>query len=136
LRKRLLSFAMVLGICFLLLVSLVISAGLSWMHHYADAHMRQLAALWLVLNNVASFLVVTVLFGLIYKVLPDVAIGWRHVATGAALAAGLFTVGRFAIGEYLGKAAIGARYGAAGSLVVVLVWVYYSAQILYLGAEF
>jgi len=136
LRKRFLSFAMVLGICFLLLVSLVVSAALSALRHYADREVQGLAATWSVLNTIASVAVSTLFFAMVYKVLPDVTIRWRDVWIGALLTAGLFTLGRFLIGEYLGQSSIGDRYGATGSLVVVLVWVYFSAQILYLGAEF
>jgi membrane protein len=136
LRKRLLSFAMVVGICFLLLVSLLASAALSSLRHFADDRVQGLAIVWAALNPFASVAVSTLVFAMIYKVLPDVTVRWRDVAIGAAITAVLFTLGRFGIGEYLGKSSIGARYGATGSLVVVLVWVYFSAQILYLGAEF
>lgn len=134
--KRLLSFAMVLGICFLLMVSLVMAAVLATARTYANEWVQELATLWTVMHDVVSFGVITLLFAMIYKVLPDVTLRWRDVWVGAALTAGLFTLGRYLIGEFLGKLAVGARYGATGSLVVVLVWVYYSAQILYLGAEF
>ncbi len=136
LRKRLLSFAMVLGICFLLLVSLVISAALSALRHYADRQFQGLSAAWTVLSAVAWVGASALVFALIYKILPDVTVRWRDVWIGALITAGLFTLGRYAIGEYLGKSSIGDRYGATGSLVVILVWVYFSAQILYLGAEF
>ncbi|HEY8747248.1 MAG TPA: YihY/virulence factor BrkB family protein [Tepidisphaeraceae bacterium] len=136
LRKRFLSFAMVLGICFLLLVSLVVSAVLSSLRHYADQEVQGLATTWRVLSAIASVGVSALFFAMIYKILPDVTIRWRDVWIGALITAGLFTLGRFLIGEYLGKSSIGDRYGATGSLVVVLVWVYFSAQILYLGAEF
>jgi membrane protein len=136
LRKRFLSFAMVLGICFLLLVSLVASAALSAVRHYADQEVNGLATAWAFLNTVASVGMSTVVFAMIYKILPDVTIRWRDVWIGALMTACLFTLGRFLIGEYLGRSSIGDRYGATGSLVVILVWVYFSAQILYLGAEF
>lgn len=136
LRKRLLSFAMVLGICFLLLVSLVISAAVGALRHYADRQVHGLATVWTVLSVIAFVIVTTLVFALIYKILPDVTVRWRDVWIGALITAALFTLGRYAIGEYLGKSSIGDRYGATGSLVVILVWVYFSAQILYLGAEF
>jgi membrane protein len=136
LRKRFLSFAMVLGICFLLLVSLVATAALAALRHYADQEVQGLAFVWTVLNLIASVGGSTVVFAMIYKILPDVTIRWRDVWMGALITAGLFTLGRHLIGEYLGKSSIGDRYGATGSLVVILVWVYFSAQILYLGAEF
>jgi membrane protein len=89
-----------------------------------------------VVNFAVSFGVVTVLFALIFKILPDAKIAWRDVWLGAAVSALLFTIGKFLIGLYLGKASVGSAYGAAGSLVVFIVWVYYSAQIFFLGAQF
>jgi membrane protein len=89
-----------------------------------------------VANQIVSFSVVTVLFAMIFKILPDIEVRWRDVWIGAVATALLFTVGKFGLGLYLGRTAVGSAYGAAGSLVVVLVWAYYSAQILYLGAEF
>ncbi|HZL34103.1 MAG TPA: YihY/virulence factor BrkB family protein [Tepidisphaeraceae bacterium] len=136
LRKRFLSFAMVLGICFLLLVSLIISAGLASLRDYAQGDLKQTALAWTIAQEVVSLTVITVLFAMIYKILPDVTVPWKDVWMGAAIAAGLFSLGRFAIGTYLGRSLLVRSYGAAGSLVALLVWVYYSAQILYLGAEF
>lgn len=136
LRKRLLSFAMVLGICFLLLVSLVISAALASLRNYANHELQGLAMVWTVSSTIASVGASTVVFAMIYKILPDVTVRWRDVWIGALITAALFTLGRYGIGEYLGRSSIGDRYGATGSLVVILVWVYFSAQILYLGAEF
>src|SRR5437868_8237507 len=130
LRKRFLSFAMVLGICFLLLVSLIISAGLAALRAYAGSEFQGMALVWTVAHDVVSFAVVMLLFATIYKVLPDVTIRWRDVWVGAALTAVLFSLGRFLIGNYIGRASVGRYYGAAGSLVALLVWVYYSAQIL------
>lgn len=140
-RQRLLSFAMVMGICFLLLVSLLLTAGLEALHEYAnrvygDRDAAEMSAGWQALNQAVSFLVVGVLFAMMYKVLPDATVAWRDVWIGAALASALFAVGRFAIGKYLGQAGIGQRYGAGGSLVALLIWVYYSSQILIFGAEF
>lgn len=134
-RTRLLSFAMVAVIGFLLLVSLILSAGLAALGNiFAEAQVW--APLWQGINAILSFGVVTLLFGLIYKVLPDVKIAWRDVSVGALITALLFTIGKGLIGLYLGNSSVGSAYGAAGSLAVVLIWVYYSAQILFFGAEF
>lgn len=130
-RIRLLSFAMVAAIGFLLLVSLMISAGLAALGSLlGDGH------LWQIVNTVLSLGVTTLLFALIYKVLPDVEITWRDVGVGAVITSLLFSFGKFLIGLYLGNSSIGSAYGAAGSLAIVLIWVYYSAQILFFGAEF
>lgn len=134
-KNRLLSFAMVLGIGFLLLVTLVVSAALSSLAKYFSELVPGMGALMLLLNGLVSFLVITALFAMIYKVLPDVKIGWREVWLGAAVTALLFTLGKFALGLYLGRSSTVSAYGAAGSLVLVLLWVYYSAQILFFGAE-
>ncbi len=135
-KARFFSFAMVLGVAFLLLVSLVLSAALSAVGKFLSDTLPGGAVLWFGINIVISMGVVTLLFALIFKVVPDVKIGWRDVWYGAAFTALLFTVGKALIGIYLGRASIGSPYGAAGSLVVLVVWVYYSAQILFLGAEF
>lgn len=133
-RKRLLSFAMVLGIGFLLLVSLVISAGLAAV---GDRFASFMSPLWLeLINFLLSFGITMLLFAMIYRILPDIHIRWRDVWIGAAMTALLFYFGKALIGLYLGQSAVGSTYGAAGSLVVVLVWIYYSAQILFLGAEY
>jgi membrane protein len=134
LRTRLLSFGMVLGIAFLLMVSLVMSAALSalgkfWMFPGWEALSHALDVL-------ASFGIVTLLFAMIYKFIPRVHVAWRDVWVGAAVTAVLFAVGKFLIGLYIGKSAVASTFGAAGSLVVLMVWVYYSAQIFLLGAEF
>jgi membrane protein len=137
LRQRFLSFAMVIGIGFLLLVSLVISATLSSLRVYAEEHVRIAAGVWTAAHGIVSFGVITVLFALVFKVLPDVKIRLRDVWLGAALTSALFTAGRYLIGKYIGRAALWQSYGqGARSLVALLVWVYYSAQILYFGAEF
>jgi len=135
-RTRFLSFGMVLVIGFLLLVSLVISALLAGISTYMSGLVPNLAPLWAIVNFVISFGIITCLFALIYRVLPDVHIAWSNVWVGAAFTALLFTIGRSLIGLYLGSAAVGSAYGAAGSLVIILVWVFYSAQILLFGAEF
>ena len=128
--------SMVLGIGFLLLVSLVLSAGLAALGRFFSGLFPGASVLWEIVNFVISFGVVTGLFAAIYKLLPDVEIRWSDVWLGAAVTALLFTIGKLLIGLYLGNASIGSAYGAAGSLLVVLVWVYYSAQIVFFGAEF
>jgi membrane protein len=139
LRTRLLSFAMVVSIGFILLVSLVVSAALSALSAYLDRLWPGpplVGYLLQALNLIVSFGITTLLFALIYRVLPDARIAWRDVWLGAAFTALLFTVGKFLIGLYLGRSTIGSTYGAAGSLIVLLLWIYYSAQILFFGAEF
>ena len=133
LRARLLSFGMVVTIGFLLLVSLAVSATISYMgsHFFADA-----AALMRVLEFLGSMIVTTILFAAIYKVLPSERIAWRDVWVGAAVTALLFWIGKFLIGLYIGHSAVASSFGAAGTVVVTIVWVYYSAQIFFLGAEF
>lgn len=133
-RQETLTFGMVLGIGFLLLVSLVVSALLTALGKFFES--RVPVTLWHFFNIVVSLVVVTVLFALIYRVVPSTRIEWRDVWVGAFVTAVLFTTGKSLIGLYLGKASVGSAYGAAGSLVAVLVWVYYSAQIFLLGAEF
>jgi len=133
LRHRFFSFAMVLGIVFLLLVSLVVSAALAALGKFGSGSIP--TPLLHLVDLVVSVAVVTVLFAMIFKILPDVRIAWRDVWVGAFATSLLFTLGKFVIGLYLGKSSVGSAFGAAGSLVVVLVWIYYSAQILFLGAE-
>ena len=135
-RERLLSFGMILTIGFLLLVSLVLSAALAALGKWWNPSFRGWEAMLHVANFVLGFLVITVLFALIYKILPRVRIAWRDVWIGAAVTSVLFAIGKFAIGLYLGKSGIASGFGAAGSIVLLLVWVYYSAQIFLLGAEF
>ena len=136
LKERFWSFAMVVGIGFVLLVSLVLSAWLAAVGTYVGSLFPAPAAGLEALNFVISFVVITGSFALIFKLLPDVRIAWRDVWLGAAVTSLFFTVGKFLIGLYLGKSAVASAYGAAGSLVIIVVWVYYSAQILLLGAEF
>jgi membrane protein len=133
---RTLSFAMVLGIGFLLLVSLAINAALSALGDSYNAFFQTPEWALQFVDFTVTYLVITVLFALLYKLMPDLDIAWRDVALGAALTALLFTLGKTLIGIYLGKAGIASTYGAAGSLVVVVIWVYYSAQIFFFGAEF
>ncbi len=136
LRDRFFSFTLVLGVGFLLLVSLVLSAMLAVMGAFLSSHLPGGEALWQVVNFGISIAVMTVLFALIFKVVPDVKIEWRDVWIGALATAALFTLGKFAIGLYLGRSSVGSPFGAAGSVVVLVVWVYYSTQILFFGAEF
>jgi len=136
LQKRLLSFSVVLGIGFLLLVSLIVSAALSALSNYASDVLLGVGFLWSLLNWVLSLGVITLLFAMMYKFLPDVKISWSDVWIGAIITAILFTIGKSLIGMYLGRGSFASTYGAAGSLVIFLAWVYYSAQILFIGAEF
>lgn len=130
------SFGLVLSIGFLLLVSLVVSAGLAataaWMAHRLPVS----PWFWTGVNIVTSLAVITVLFALLFKFLPDVELAWRDVWSGAVITSVLFSIGKFAIGLYIARSATASSYGAAGSMLVLLLWVYYSAQILLLGAEF
>ena len=135
-KNRLLSFAMIVCIGFLLLVSLILSAAVSAVSKYFSVLVPGLDVLWAIVNFVVSLGVIAVLFAMIFKVLPDVKIAWRDVWVGAALTALLFTVGKFLLGLYLGQNSAVSAYGAAGSIVLILLWVYYSAQILFFGAEF
>ena len=128
LRARLLSVGTLLSVLFLLLVSLIITAGI------AIALGRE-GPLWNVLNLAVSFLVYVTLFALIFKLLPDAVMRWRDVWFGAAITAALFAIGKDVIGLYLGHSAVASSYGAAGSLVALIVWVYYSAIIVFMGAE-
>jgi len=135
-RKRFLSFSMVLVIAFLLLVSLVISTILVILGTYLRTLVPGFTYLWQILNFLVSFSIITLLFAMIYKILPDAKVAWKDVWMGAAIAAVLFEIGKFLLGFYLGKTGLSSAYGAAGSLVSILTWVFYSAQILFLGAEF
>jgi membrane protein len=136
LRTRVLSFGMILAIGFLLLISLVVSAGISALGSWWAPVFGGWEIVLNVVNFVISLAVVTALFALIYKFLPRAKIGWHDVWIGAGATALLFTLGKFLIGLYIGKSSVASGFGAAGSLVIVLVWVYYSAQIFLLGAEF
>ena len=135
-KDRFLSFTMVLGISFLLLVSLVISAALSFVNAYFSDLLGGFGFLAQVVNFVISIGVVTVIFAMLFRYLPDIDIPWGDVWIGALVTAVLFTIGRQLISLYLAQSAPASTYGAAGSLVILLLWVYYSAQILFLGAEF
>jgi membrane protein len=135
-RDRFVSVGALLGTGFLLLVSLVLSAAVSAVGKWFGGWLPAPEVLLQGLELVISLAVITGLFALIFKVLPDAKVGWGDVWVGAFLTALLFTIGKFAIGLYLGKSDVGSAYGAAGSLVILLVWVYYSSQILLFGAEF
>jgi membrane protein len=135
-RERLFSFALVLAVGFLLVVSLAVSAWLSALGAFSESlHIANELLLHLA-NFVTSFVVITLLFAAIYKFVPDARIEWRDVAWGGAVTSALFTIGKLALGLYLGIATFASAYGAAASVVVLIVWVYYSAQIFFLGAEF
>ena len=135
-RARLLSLGMVLGVGFLLMVSLVASAALAALGKWWGPWFGGLVVLANVLNAALSFTLVTAMFAMIYKGMPRVRVAWRDVWIGAALTALLFTVGKSLIGIYIGRSGVATPFGAAASLVVLLIWVYYSAQIFLLGAEF
>jgi membrane protein len=136
LRRRFLSLGLILAIGFLLLVSLVVSAAMAALSRWWAPIFGGLGWLLEAFNLVLSLALVTVLFAMIYKILPRVRIGWKDVWIGAGVTALLFTVGKLLIGLYLGRSAVTSGFGAAGSVVVLLMWVYYSAQIFLLGAEF
>jgi membrane protein len=135
-KKRFVSFGMVLGIGFLLLVSLVISAALAVLGNFLVGLLPAYEIIMQVVSFVISFAVVTLLFALLFKFLPDAKVAWGDVWLGAVVTALLFTIGKELIGIYLGRSAVASTYGAAGSLVVLLLWIYYSGQILFFGAEF
>lgn len=136
LRVRVLSFGMVLVLAFLLLVSLVISAGLALLERYWGGLWKDAAFILQPASNLFSFIVIACLFAVIYKTLPQVKLSWRDVSIGALGTAALFIFGKYLIGIYLGNSGVASSYGAAGSLVALLLWVYYSAQIFFLGASF
>jgi membrane protein len=136
LRVRVRSFGIVLGVGFLLLVSMVVSALISGLQTFMPERLEAIPVIWQTLNVLISFVIIALLFAMIYKYLPDVKISWRHVMLGSAITSILFSLGKSLIGVYLGQVAVGSAYGAAGSFVVLLIWIYYSAMIFFLGAEF
>jgi membrane protein len=136
LRVRLLSFGMVLGVGFLLLVSLIVSAALAAFDGWLETRIAALHIVLPLLDLGVSFTMAVLLFAMIYKYVPRESIAWRDVWTGAAVTAFLFSIGKSLIGLYLGRSPFNSAYGAAGSLIVLLLWIYYSAQIFLLGAEF
>jgi membrane protein len=136
LRSRFLSFAMIAGVCFLLLVSLAVEAMLKAFSQYVQSVLPGGIAVALTVYLIFDFAVVVLLFAMIFKFLPDVEIQWRDVWIGAVMTAILFGLGKWLLGFYLGSGAAGSAYGAASSLITLLLWVYYSSQILLFGAEF
>lgn len=135
-RQRVAALGMVLVVALLLLTALVLSAAISALGSYAEEVLPMPAWALGLVDVAVSLVVITLLFAAIYKVLPDVEIEWREVWTGAAVTALLFVLGKVAIGFYLGRSSVASSYGAAGSLVVLLVWIFYSSQLVFLGAEF
>jgi membrane protein len=135
-RTRLLSFSLVLVLAFLLMVSLVVSAGLALVENFVGGLWKDAAMLLGWVASLISFLVIAVLFGVIYKLLPRIKLSWHDVTIGALGTAAMFTLGKFLIGLYIGNSGVADSFGAAGSLIALLLWVYYSAQIFFLGAEF
>ncbi|MER9020265.1 YihY/virulence factor BrkB family protein [Mesorhizobium sp. M0898] len=135
-RARIASLGLVAALGFLLLVSLVVSAAISALGDVINAYLPFGTIILSAINGIVSFALITLLFAAIYKVLPDRSLQWRDVGIGAAVTGFLFTIGKSLIGWYIGTSAISSSYGAAGALLVVLLWVYYSAEIFLLGAEF
>jgi len=137
LKDRLLSGSIIVGLGFLLIVSLVVNGALAALNNFLKSMFPDFTLILINLANIViSFAVITVLFGVIFKVLPDAKIKWKHVRAGAFFTACLFMLGRYGIGLYITSTGAGSPYGAAGSLIVILLWVYYTAAILYFGAEF
>ncbi|HEX8599091.1 MAG TPA: YihY/virulence factor BrkB family protein [Chloroflexia bacterium] len=136
LTKNLLSFGMLLAVGFLLVVSQVINALLSTLGPFLSETLPGGALLWNAVNYAITLAVIALLFAMIFKFVPDIKVGWKEVLIGGAVTATLFLLGQIALGIYLSLGNVGSAFGAAASLVVVLVWIYYSAQILFLGAEF
>ncbi|PSL22576.1 YihY/virulence factor BrkB family protein [Chitinophaga ginsengisoli] len=135
--NRLLSFSIVISLGFILMVSLALNGIISLFSNQLAIYFPQVTiVLVYIINMVLTFVIISVLFAIIFKVLPDAKVQWRHVIIGAVTTAILFMIGKFAIGLYLGSSKVGTAYGAAGSIVIILLWVYYSAIILYFGAEF
>jgi membrane protein len=135
-REKLTGFVAVLGAGFLLVVSLAVTAAIAVLEKFFTYLLPIPGAVLQFTNSIFSLAITTLLFALLFRTLPDLRIAWRRVWVGAAVTALLFTIGKYLIGIYLGRAGVGSAYGAAGSLVVVLVWVYYSAQVFFFGAEF
>lgn len=134
-RNRVISFSMVVATGFLLIVSLIISSLISMLNNFMNGKFPSLIPMAFIFNNLSSLIVLSVLFALIYKILPDVLISWKYVWLGAVLTSVLFTLGKYLISLYLGSSSFSSTYGAAASLVIIFVWIYYSGLILYFGAE-
>ena len=135
-QDRVLSFGFILIVGFLLLISLILTAIIAFIGEWFGGFVPGVETLIQILNAILSLAIITLLFTMIFKFLPDVKIAWRDVWIGALITAALFTAGKEVLGLYLGKSGVASSYGAAGSLIVLLLWVYYSAQILFFGAEF
>jgi len=135
-RTRLVSFALILGIGFLLLVSLVVDTGLTAVGSYLEANFSGASIILRFLNSLVAFAIATLLFAMMFKLLPAVEIKWSDVWTGSLVTALLFTLGKFLIGYYLGKSNVASSYGAAASIITILLWIYYSSLILLFGAAF
>jgi membrane protein len=135
-KNRINSFAMVVTTGFLLMVSLVINSLISLLYNYLGKFFDNYLPVLDILNNISSFIVITILFALIFKYLPDVIISWKYVWLGAAITSVFFSVGKYFIGLYLGNSSYGSTYGAAASLVILFIWIYYSGILLFFGAEF
>lgn len=136
LKQRIFSFAMVLVLGFLMLVSFLFSAAIAVAGNYLHGRFPELDGPWELGNSVVSLLVIALLFALIFRMVPDARIAWKDVWPGALLTALLFVMGKLVLGFYFGRSAVASSYGTAGALIIVLIWVYYSAQILFFGAEF
>ena len=137
LKNRFLSFSVIIGLGFLLLVSLSISALIDGFSNSLQAYFPKVTVvIFYIINLLITLAITTLIFGAIFKVLPDAKIKWKDVLVGSVVTAVLFMLGKFGISFYIGKSQVGSTYGAAGSLVILLLWVYYSAIILYFGAEF
>ena len=137
LQNRFLSFSVIISLGFLLLVSLAVTSLLDGFSRQLEIRFSDVSVvIFYILNQVVTLLVISLIFGVIFNVLPDAVIKWRDVASGAVVTAILFMLGKFAISIYIGQSDVGSTYGAAGSLVILLLWTYYSSIILYLGAEF
>jgi membrane protein len=134
-KHRFLSFAMVLAISFLLLISFIITTLLSIFSNYVSSHLAIAINVGKFLDFIVSFGITTLLFGMILKILPDIYLRWKEVLIGAMITALLFTIGKFILGHYLSVSRMTTMYGVAGSLIMILLWVYYSAQIFFFGAE-
>ena len=129
-RTRLLSLTVVVGFGFLLMVSLILDAGLTWVGTYLEASFSGVTVILQILNSAIAFGIAALLFAMIFKILPAVPLTWRDVGMGAAMTALLFTAGKFVIGYYIGKSGVASAYGAAASIITLLLWIYYSSLIL------
>ncbi|MEO6520161.1 MAG: YihY/virulence factor BrkB family protein [Mucilaginibacter sp.] len=134
--NRLLSFSLVIALGFLLMVSLIINGLLTALSDKLSHYLSHFEIVFTLIDVGVTFVVISTLFGIIFKYLPDVKIGWSHVRTGAIFTAILFMLGKYLIGLYIGTMKIGSTYGAAGSIIIIFVWIYYTSALLYLGAEF